>query len=30
LELASRKPSWPAFMCERENRPDISMDGPDL
>ena len=23
LELASRKPSWPAFMCERENRPDI-------
>ena len=23
LELASRKPSWPAFMCERTNRPDI-------
>ena len=23
LELASRKPSWPAFMCDRNNRPDI-------
>ena len=23
LELLSRKPSWPAFMCERTNRPDI-------
>jgi hypothetical protein len=23
LELLSRKPSWPAFMCERTKRPDI-------
>src|ERR1700733_4003738 len=23
LELGSRKPSWPAFMCERTYRPDI-------
>ena len=23
LELASRKPSWPAVMCDRTNRPDI-------
>lgn len=23
LELTSRKPSWPAFMCERNNRPDV-------
>src|SRR5271157_4390224 len=23
LEPLSRKPSWPAFMCERTDRPDI-------
>jgi len=23
LELVLRKPSWPAFMCERIKRPDI-------
>jgi len=23
LEYQSRNPSWPAFMCERTNRPDI-------